>query len=141
MARGFTLVELIVVLIILGILATLALTQYRGVIERTRGSEARAILGLIRFQAEAYRMDKDDFLTFTPANVGIGTSNNQAPSSCRKSHYFSYSVVTSGTDVVTGIATRCTTGGKTPNNTAANVLFLVSNVIQGTDEWTGTGNY
>ncbi len=141
MKKGFTLLELIVVIIILGILATLALTQYGSTIERTRGAEARAILGLVRFQAFAFYMDKGDFTSFSAAEVGVGASNDQAPNSCRGSHYFTYSIVTSGTDVVTGIATRCTANGKTPNYTAANTLFLISDLRQGTDIWTGNGNY
>ena len=140
MTRGFTLLELIVVIIILGILATLALSQYGSTIERTRGAEARTILGLVRLQALAYRMDEENLDLLTPAQAGIGTSNDQAPSTCRQSHYFSYSIVASG-DILTGIATRCTAGGKTPNYTAANVLFLISDLNQGTDEWTGTGFY
>lgn len=141
MTRGFTLLELIVVIIIMGILATLALTQYGSTIERTRGAEARAVLGLIRFQALAFRMDKGDVSLITESDVGIGSSWDQAPNSCRGSHYFTYSVVASGTDFVTGIATRCTSAGKTPNAVAGRTLTLISDLNTGTDTWTGTGNY
>jgi prepilin-type N-terminal cleavage/methylation domain-containing protein len=141
MTRGFTLLELIVVIIIMGILATLALTQYGSTIERTRGAEARAILGMVRFQALAFRMDKGDVSSFTAADAGIGSSNDQAPDSCRGSHYFTYSVATFGTDFVTGIATRCTAGGKTPQSLAGRTLALISDLNTGTDIWTGTGNY
>jgi type II secretory pathway pseudopilin PulG len=125
----------------MGILATLALTQYGSTIERTRGAEARAILGLIRFQALAYRMDTGDVSTFIAADAGIGPSNDQAPDSCRGSHYFTYSVVASGTDMFTGIATRCTSGGKTPQALAGRTLELISDLNLGTDTWTGSGNY
>lgn len=141
MRRAFTLLELIVVIIVLGILATLALTQYGSTIERTRGAEARAILGMVRFQGLAFRMDKGDVSLFGAQQAGIGLSYDEAPSACRGSHYFTYSIVTSGTNVLTGIATRCTVSGKTPNYVAPLTLTLISDLNTGTDSWTGTGNY
>lgn len=47
MKKGFTLLELIIVIIIIGILATLGLTQYARMVERGRGAEARQLLGNI----------------------------------------------------------------------------------------------
>ena len=46
--RGFTLIEIIIVVVILGILAALALPQYLKTVERSRGSEAIIHLGTIR---------------------------------------------------------------------------------------------
>ncbi|MBI4436302.1 MAG: prepilin-type N-terminal cleavage/methylation domain-containing protein [Candidatus Omnitrophica bacterium] len=45
---GFTLLELLIVIIILGILAALALPQYLKTVERGRGAEAIVNLGTIR---------------------------------------------------------------------------------------------
>jgi prepilin-type N-terminal cleavage/methylation domain-containing protein len=46
--RGFTLVELVIVIAILGILALYALPKYQGLIKEARSSEARAQLGAVR---------------------------------------------------------------------------------------------
>jgi len=126
MKRGFTLLELIVVIIIIGILATLGFTQYTKVIEKGRTAEAKALLGQIRTAQEAYKQENGAY-TATIANLAV-----EAPTSCTTTHYFSYSV-----DATTGTATRCTSGGKTPN--AATGYTITLNYATGV--WGGTVGY
>jgi len=140
MKKGFTLLELVVVIIILGVLATLGFTQYGRMVERARGAEARAILGDVRKLAAAYRLENGTITGMVAANVNIGTATDQMPSSCTGTHYFSYG--TSASDpTVTITATRCTSGGKTPQGILAQTLTLASNLTTGVDTWGGTGSY
>jgi prepilin-type N-terminal cleavage/methylation domain-containing protein len=51
---GFTLVELMIVVIIVGILAAVAIPMYQGATERAKASEAVAALGTIRGALRVY---------------------------------------------------------------------------------------
>lgn len=55
--KGFTLVELIMVVIIIGVLAATALPQYVGFVERARAAEAINKIGVIKVAQAAYSMD------------------------------------------------------------------------------------
>lgn len=142
MRKGFTLIELVVVLIIVAILGTLGLTQYTRMIERSRGAEAKEILGNIRKLAAAYYMEWNSAAGLTTAQVGIGGVDGvpgPAAAQCALSHYFWYNMAPEAT-TVTISATRCTAGGKNPNGTAANTLTLTSNLSSGVDTWGPAGS-
>ena len=126
MRKGFTLVELIIVIIIVGILASVGMTQYTKVVEKGRASEARLILGTLRSAEIAENIENGAYQTV----AGLGVS---APTACATTHFFSYACV-AGTGTCT--ATRCTAGGKTPNGTLAYTKTLD---VGGT--WGGTAGY
>ena len=114
--KGFTLFELIVVIIIIGILATLGFTQYARVVEKGRTAEAISVLGTIRIAARAYYLQNGAY----PATLGELAVN--APEACTTTHYFYYSVVTwapcecpGAAANASAVAHRCTGGGKTPD--------------------------
>ncbi len=113
--KGFTLLELVVVVIILGILATLGFTQYTKMVEKGRTAEAKMLLGQIRTAQAAYNQQFGSYTTVL-ANLSV-----EAPSACgaNGNHYFSYSV-----NATTGTATRCTVNGKTPVGATAYTLTL-----------------
>jgi len=60
---GFTLVELIVVVIVIGILATLAVPQYLKATERAKIAKAKNALGLIAQGQKLYRADNDGYIS------------------------------------------------------------------------------
>jgi len=124
--KGFTLLELIIVIIILGVLATLGMTQYTKVVEKGRTAEARMILGQLRTAQRAYNLERGSYADI--ANLSV-----EAPTSCTSTHFFNYSCSSSNG---TCTAYRCTSGGKTPN---AATSYNISLDINGT--WSGTPGY
>ncbi len=138
---GFTLLELVVVIVILGVLATLGFTQYGRMVERARGAEARAIIGDIRKLAYAYRLQNGTITGIADNDINIGTAQDQIPYTCRSSHYFWYDLGTVSDPTINIYAIRCTSGGKGPQGTAANALRLTTNLTTGQDTWYSDGGY
>ena len=60
---GFTLIELMIVIIIVGILAAIAVPIYSGFVKRARSSEAKATVGGIRTGQLVYHAEHDVYLT------------------------------------------------------------------------------
>jgi prepilin-type N-terminal cleavage/methylation domain-containing protein len=96
--KGFTMVELLVVLIILAILVAVAAPMYFANIDRARASEAVATMGTIRSALRDYRTSHgayptlpiNDITVALPTGVGVSVGTTQ---------YFSnaaYSIIAAG---------------------------------------------
>jgi len=83
--KGFTLVELAIVIAILGILAVVAIPKYQGMVSEARSAEAKAQLGTVRSAIAIYYaknkgvmptpLDGSLFADGVMPTVDIGTSN------------------------------------------------------------------
>lgn len=116
--KGFTLLELIIVVIIIGILATLGFGQYMAAIEKIRGVEAREVLGMMRSLAIAYYQEQGTLYTMTNETFGIPNSYpGPEASDCRATHYYAYKIWARyflNPGWLDLRAQRCTSGGKSP---------------------------
>ncbi len=74
--KGFTLIELMVVILIVGILASVAIPMLRGRIDAAKWSEGKAMMGSIATAIRAYNAEKGptgaDPTTLWVANTGLG---------------------------------------------------------------------
>ena len=67
-SAGFTLIEIMVVVVIIGILAAIAVPQYTEYVRRSQLSEAQSLLSDLRVQMEQFYQDNR---TYTSAAAGI----------------------------------------------------------------------
>lgn len=73
---GFTLLEVIVVVVIIGILATLAITHYSSYKESALDKEAKADLKLIRSAERIYKMEVSTYYPSSGSESTIVNINN-----------------------------------------------------------------
>ena len=94
MRHAFTLVELIIVVIIIGILASIAIPQFSKTMERSRIAEASAVLGALRGAQLRYKLEYTNYAT-DPLKLDIDLPSYEGTSGAGK--FFTYSVPSSVT--------------------------------------------
>ncbi|MCM8765994.1 MAG: prepilin-type N-terminal cleavage/methylation domain-containing protein [Candidatus Omnitrophica bacterium] len=96
--KGFTLLEILVVIIIIGILATLALPQYMKTTKKARVSEATSNIGSIRGAEIRHYQEYDTLVIFSRGGSMTGLDIEDLNDSAKfPQAYFEYEVTSEGT--------------------------------------------
>ena len=90
--NGFTLVELVIVIIIVGILSIVAVPVYRGYTRKSIATEGKALLGVIQMSERAKFAETAEYVSVS--NVSF---NEELDTDARSNKYFrTFSIVTNG---------------------------------------------
>jgi len=125
--KSFTLIELIVVIIIVGILAAVGISQYSTTVEKSRLAEAKVRLGAMSKLAYEYYLNNGTLTGIANADVG-------ADNTCSSGSFFRYWIDPYPTTIILE-ATRCTSNGKTPNATREYQFYAYFTPGTGYFEW------
>jgi general secretion pathway protein G len=75
--KGFTIVELLIVIVVIGILAALVITTYNGIQEKGRNTERTTDLKAIQSQLEAYYAINTRYPAVATDGTGLGSDSDK----------------------------------------------------------------
>jgi len=109
--KSFTIIELIIAIIIVGILAALAVNQYTPARERAVGREAESTLRLIAAAERIYRMEIGGYYPLPNTTVTILKDINDNLKISLSAQNWTYSITSNAINNFTSLADRVGTGG------------------------------
>lgn len=132
---GFTLLEILVVIIIVGVLASVAMPQLFRNVERSRATEALASLGATKMSIEACAMQFNNDFSTCNTYAAIGMQDPSYDAATNASAHFAYGIVTAA-NTFSVTATR----NGIDNGNAGDTVVL-ARAADGSISRTGTGAF
>lgn len=134
--KGFTMLELLMVIVVVGLLASLAIPQYQGFVEKAKVAEAISIARSIMSAQEVYRIETGGYADSLVRLVqaGLTDPNNDT------NRYWGYDVHWFGPDEY-GIGVQRNNRGLSGDRWPAWRWFLVNVRSGGIVEYVNSGEY
>jgi type IV pilus assembly protein PilE len=114
---GLTLIELLMVIVIVGVLAAIAVPMYSGYMQRARRADAKTALEQVRAAQEMWRAEKGQYCTAANAEATLRTTMG-APATTVSNYYtwsFTVKTATAFTAQATAIGSQVSDGNLTIN--------------------------
>lgn len=122
--KGFTLMEVLIVIVIMGVLAGLAVPMYKSSVEKSRKAEALAGLGAVR-QSELRQFAQNGSYTTNLTLLDYDPNSTEGG----QTRHFSYAITSASATAFVATATRNSTNGGDGSST---VTINQAGVIGGT---------
>lgn len=150
-SKGFTIVELLIVIVVIGILATLVIVTFTGIQQKARNSQRQTDINAIDSHVEAFYASNGAYPTYTQLNntawrakymKGLDPGALASPKSANNAVNIASSVSASGADPYWYVATQddgttactgtdVTTTGDTPVVDTACTKFTLGSNLEG----------
>jgi type IV pilus assembly protein PilE len=118
MRKGFTLVELLIVVIVVAILATFAIPQYLKAVERAKEGKAKHAMSLIASGQKMYRAENDAYTAVAAGGHDAALGSYVELADVDADSDWSYATASAAADTFTITATRAA-GGPNAGETIA----------------------
>jgi type IV pilus assembly protein PilE len=118
---GFTLLELMIVVVVIAILASFAIPSYLSQVRKSRRSDATSTLGDLQLRQERYRAENPTYGTLAQLNASTTTSNG----------YYTVSLAT--------LSGNCPNMATTTAESTSNSYWLQAVAVSGTSQAKDTG--
>ena len=135
-SSGFTLMEVLITIVIIGVLAGLAVPMYQSTVEEARSNEAKANLQVIYLAEKIFQLDNSEYYPKASGTETDYTNINKFLKADLSQQYYTLKIVASGGATSTGyVATAATRVGNATKYYTINQANPPARLDQSGNSW------